>query len=317
MISVGHLFHKTFETMKSIKTILLITYISIISFNVFASDKKWTISGTITEFETNESIPYATVALYSKNKSNLITGVISNDNGQFLLEKISEGDYFIKISFMGYKDHFIDSLNFDRRITNIDLGTIQLKTNVEALNEVLVTSKAKAIKNTIDRQILSVSSNLSATGGTAVDALKLSPSIQIDSDDNVKLRGSANFIVLINGKPTTLSAQDVLKTITPAELKTEKDRVEFYYRQARLLHKINQENSAIEFYKKTISESNTLQTYFAPNSCLQLGYLYQEKNDPGKAEFYFKKAISYKRHEYKNSIDSKARSALAQLKSER
>ena len=64
--------------MKSIKTILLITYMSIISFNVFASDKKWTISGTITEFETNESIPYATVALYSKNESNLITGVMAN-----------------------------------------------------------------------------------------------------------------------------------------------------------------------------------------------------------------------------------------------
>ena len=203
--------------MKSIKTILLIGYISIISFNVFASDKKWTISGTITEYETNENIPYATVALYSKNESILITGVISNDNGQFLLEKISEGDYFIKISFMGYKDHFIDSINFSIADTNIDLGIIQLKTNIEALNEVLVNSKANAIKNTVDRQILSVSSNLSATGGTAVDALKLSPSIQIDTDNNVKLRGSANFIVLINGKPTTLSAQDVLKQ-TPANI---------------------------------------------------------------------------------------------------
>jgi uncharacterized protein HemY len=53
--------------------------------------------------------------------------------------------------------------------------------------------------------------------------------------------------------------------------------------------------------------------YFAPNACLQLGYIYQLQNKTTEAEEFFKRAISYRRHEYKNSIDSKARSALAQL----
>ena len=220
MISITPLYHQTkeiIEIMKQSKIKQLILGFFLISNILSATEIKWQITGKIIEEKTEEAIPYATVAIYNKIDSSVVTGTISDDNGQFLLEKISLGDYYLKISFMGYKDHFIDSINFNSADTNIDLGTIQLKTNLEALNEVLVTSKAKAIKNAVDRQILSVGSNLSATGGTAVDALRLSPSIQIDSDDNVKLRGSANFIVLINGKPTTLSAQDVLKQ-TPANI---------------------------------------------------------------------------------------------------
>ncbi len=114
-----------------------------------------------------------------------------------------------------------------------------------------------------------------------------------------------------------VDASNVMETISIDELKSEKDRVEFYYRKARLYHKTNRSNTAMEFYKKTIHESNSFQTYFAPNACLQLGYLYEEKMDVKNAELYYKKALTYKRHEYKNSIDTKARSALAQLNDRR
>ena len=214
-VSTRHLYHKIVETMKSIKLKLICICITLVSFRSFASDIKWTITGTITEYETNETIPYATVALYSKTDSSLITGVITNEDGVFSLEKISQGTYYLKISFMGYQDYTIDPLILNASEKTVDLGTIQLKPNIEALSEVVVTSKAKAIRNTVDKQIISVSSNQLATGGTAVDALRLSPSVQTDSDGNVKLRGNTNFIVLINGKPTTLKPNEVLKQ-TPA-----------------------------------------------------------------------------------------------------
>ena len=201
--------------MESLKTTLVLVSLSFLSFNALASEVKWSISGTIVEEQTMESIPYATVALYTKSESTLISGVITNEAGMFLVESVPQGDYYLKISFMGYKNHIIDPLVLEVSTTKIDLGTIQIKPDFEALTEVVVTSKVNAIRNTVDKQVLSVASNISATGGSAVDALKLSPSIQIDSDDNIKLRGSSNFIVLINGKPTTLSAQDILKN-TPA-----------------------------------------------------------------------------------------------------
>lgn len=201
--------------MKQLKFFQLIATLFLISNIGFASDAKWQITGKIVEDKTEEAIPYATVAIYNKIGSNVITGTISSDKGEFILERIPEGDYYIKISFMGFKDHTIYPISFNDTKRTIDLGIIKLQPDLESLDEVVVTSKASAIRNAVDKQIISVGSNLSAIGGTAVDALKLSPSVQTDADGNVKLRGSANFKVLVNGKPTTLSASDVLKQ-TPA-----------------------------------------------------------------------------------------------------
>lgn len=107
-------------------------------------------------------------------------------------------------------------------------------------------------------------------------------------------------------------AEKVLKTITSMDLLTLKDQTEYYYRKARLAHKQNQPQ-AESFYLETIRMTGQENWYFAPNACLQLGYIYQSQNKLREAAEYFQRALSYRRHPYKNSIDSKARSALAQL----
>lgn len=110
-------------------------------------------------------------------------------------------------------------------------------------------------------------------------------------------------------------AKDMFQSITPADLKTKKDEVEFYYRKARLAHKTNDIAAAKIFYKQTIDMSGDSQWYFAPNSALQLGYIAQAGRDFTAAKRYFELALTYKKHEYKNSIDGKAKSALERMKS--
>lgn len=107
-------------------------------------------------------------------------------------------------------------------------------------------------------------------------------------------------------------AQAIIAGVTGADLEEKKDQVEFYYRRARLAHRLNQPE-ATELYLRTIALTGQGNWYFAPNACLQLGYIYRSQNRIAEAAEYFQRALSYKRHEYKNSIDSKARSALAQL----
>jgi hypothetical protein len=92
-----------------------------------------------------------------------------------------------------------------------------------------------------------------------------------------------------------------------------KDKVEYFYRKGRIFQGMNQIDSARNCYEKTVELSGTLPYYFAPNAALQLGYLAAEKNDKATAKFYFKKALSYPKHEYKNSIDSKAKIGLSTL----
>jgi tetratricopeptide (TPR) repeat protein len=107
-------------------------------------------------------------------------------------------------------------------------------------------------------------------------------------------------------------AEKTLSECSEKDFGSRKDLTEYYYRKARLAHKMAKPE-AVTLYQKTIEMTGMETWYFAPNACLQLGYLFQAENDLPRAADYFERALSYKRHEYKNSIDSKARSALAQL----
>ncbi|MCI0751755.1 MAG: tetratricopeptide repeat protein [Flammeovirgaceae bacterium] len=109
-------------------------------------------------------------------------------------------------------------------------------------------------------------------------------------------------------------AKDLIQETSTGEFLILKDQVEFNYRKARFFHKTNQLSEAKQLYLESIKLSAENPWYFAPNACLQLGYIYEAEKKNSEAKIYFKKALSYKRHEYKNSIDSKAKSALEKLK---
>jgi len=108
-------------------------------------------------------------------------------------------------------------------------------------------------------------------------------------------------------------AFDLLKTLTLGQFQLKRDKLEYLYRTARLNHKGGSENDAITYYQKTIELSKEETYYFAPNSCLQLGYIYQSRNENAEAKKYFTAALGYKNYEYKNSIDNKAKAALNEL----
>jgi len=108
-------------------------------------------------------------------------------------------------------------------------------------------------------------------------------------------------------------ARDVISKSDQNNFNQLMDKVEFTYRIARLAHKTLELETAIKEYLKTVDKANNNQWYFAPNSCLQLGYIYLKLNKPEKAKFFFKKATEYKKHEYKSSIDNKAKIALRSL----
>jgi tetratricopeptide (TPR) repeat protein len=110
------------------------------------------------------------------------------------------------------------------------------------------------------------------------------------------------------------NARMLLDKIPQGELTTQKNRVEYYYRRARLEHGTKHFEASKIFYQQVIDMAGDESWYFAPNACLQMGYLFLEEKNEGRAKEYFKKALSYKHHEYKNSIDSKAKTALNRMR---
>ena len=200
--------------MKNIYT-LLIVYLFCGILGIKANDLKWKITGKVIENQTEQEVSYATVVLMQKSDQRIITGTITNEAGEFELNKIALGSYVLKISFMGYQEKIIEDFILNDSQATINLGLIRLKPNLEALEAVEISAKIAPVSNSIDKQVIQVDKNLSAQGGSAVDAIKLSPSAQTTADGGISLRGSTNFKVLINGKPTTMDPNSVLKQ-TPA-----------------------------------------------------------------------------------------------------
>jgi TolA-binding protein len=109
-------------------------------------------------------------------------------------------------------------------------------------------------------------------------------------------------------------ARELLNAIAAdKDLPAIRDQVEYYYRKARLEHKTEQLAAARLFYQQTIDMAGEESWYFAPNACLQMGYILEAEKNKAGARNFFRKALTYKKHEYKNSIDSKAKSALARI----
>ncbi len=109
-------------------------------------------------------------------------------------------------------------------------------------------------------------------------------------------------------------AQVIMQSLSFAELKNLKEQTEYFYRKARLAHKTEELAAAKIYYEETIRLAKENPWYFAPNAALQLGYIYRDQKNYPIAKRYFELALTYKRHEYKSSIDSKSHAALEELK---
>jgi hypothetical protein len=195
-----------------------LTMVLVLAFSTSASASNDPISdgkitGTVLDADDDISIPYATVALYSKPDSSFVTGTATDNEGRFSLEEVSDGDYYLVINFIGYSKQIISDVTVVKGERKLDLGTVKLSKATQALDEVEITAERNAVQYKIDKKVVHVSKNLSAVGSTLTDALENVPSIQTDAEGNVTLRGSSNFTVLIDGKPTALSGSDALKQI--------------------------------------------------------------------------------------------------------
>jgi len=171
------------------------------------------IKGAVVDDQTEQPVEYATVALYKASNDSLLTGTVTDYLGHFKIEQPAPDEYYVEITFIGYET--LQSEDFQVNITeeNVNLGNIRLKLSRSMLREIEIVSKSAAIEYRIDKKVINVDKQITAAGGTAVNVLENIPSVQVDVEGNVSLRGSTGFTVLIDGKPTILEPSDALRQI--------------------------------------------------------------------------------------------------------
>lgn len=180
-------------------------------FAVFYQFTSAQITGKIIESEEQNPLEYASVAIYNTKSKALVTGVVTNANGQFLIPAVKQGNYFIEISFIGYQKKTISSIIIKKKGEKKNIGIVKLTLGKEnLLNEVVIKADKKTVLHKIDRQVFDTKKFQNTQGGNAVDVVKNLPSVTIDGLGEISVRGSKGFTVLINGKPTQGDASAIL-----------------------------------------------------------------------------------------------------------
>ena len=173
------------------------------------------ITGKVLDKETKEPLEYATVAFFSKQENKIVTGGITDVKGNFSIP-VPAGVYDVSIEYISFKKITIANRSLT---TDTDLGVFEMEIDAQALGEIEVIAERTTVEIKLDKKIYNVGKDLTVSGGTVSDVLDNVPSVSVDVEGNVALRGNDNVRILINGKPSGLvglNSTDALRQL-PAE----------------------------------------------------------------------------------------------------
>ena len=181
--------------------------------NTALPDSKGSIKATILDAKTNAPIEFASVTIHKAKDSTMIGGSATGVGGELFIPNVPEGDYYVKVSFIGYEKTTISNVKITQAKQDVSLGTIKMNPADVKMNTVNVVGEKPTEEYKLDKRVINVGKDNVAAGGTALDVLQNHPSVQVDQSGNVLLRGSSNFTVLVNGRPGVLQGSDALKQI--------------------------------------------------------------------------------------------------------
>ena len=201
--------------MKFVYSITLVALLCI-SPNLFAQDKlpkKIKLKGIVTEKVSKQALEYATISLVNTSTLKIEGGGITNNKGEFEVA-INAGTYDLKIEFISFKTSVLKNQQYTE---NKNLGTLTLEEDYTQLNQVEVRAEKSTVEIKLDKKVYNVGQDLVVKGGTVSDVLDNIPSVTVDVEGNVTLRGNDNVRILIDGKPTNaINISEALRLI-PAD----------------------------------------------------------------------------------------------------
>ncbi|MFH6604096.1 TonB-dependent receptor domain-containing protein [Maribacter algicola] len=159
------------------------------------------ITGTVLDNDTNQPLEYATLVLQNIRNPDRITGGVTNAEGKFEVETMP-GRYNVSVEYISFQTYKAENQQFT---TSTDLGVIKLKVDVEQLEAVEVVGERTTVELRLDKKVYNVGSDLTVKGGSVTDVLDNVPSVSVDVEGNISLRGNESVRILINGKPSALS----------------------------------------------------------------------------------------------------------------
>lgn len=204
------------------KTFYFFLLALLIGSNSFAGIKTGTISGSIVD-EQHKPIDYVTIGLFRASDSTLVKTSLTNPEGKFEFVNVAAGNYFIKVSMMGYANFKGKVFTLEENQANLKLIEIRLQTTSKALNTVNVTATKPLIERRSDKLVMNVENSSILVGSTALEVLQKAPGVTVDQNDNISMQGKKGVLIMIDGKLTYMSNADVanlLRNMQSSQLET-------------------------------------------------------------------------------------------------
>ncbi|WP_423148268.1 TonB-dependent receptor domain-containing protein [Rubrolithibacter danxiaensis] len=190
------------------KILLLVPVLFFIASPLLCAQSAGKISGSIDD-NTNQPLESATILLLKLPDSSLVKTSLSGTDGKFVFENLKEGSYSLKVSMMGYTSFRSKNIVIDAANPHIELPVITLQTNPNMLKEVAVLGQKSLIEQKTDRTVVNVDALISNTGTNALELLEKTPGVTVDQNGSISLKGKSGVLVLIDDRPTYLSAADL------------------------------------------------------------------------------------------------------------
>ncbi|MDT8323038.1 MAG: TonB-dependent receptor, partial [Bacteroidota bacterium] len=175
------------------------------------------ITGVVVDAGTGEPLAYANIVLRHEADGEVAAATYSGETGEFLLPRLGAGRYELTVSYVGYTEKKIAGLEITADTKQHDVGRIALVEKAIDVGAVTVEAERPTEEFHLDKKVINVGKSLQNRGGSALDVLRDQPSVRVDANDNVTLRGSSNFTVLVNGRPHPFQGSDALRQL-PANL---------------------------------------------------------------------------------------------------
>lgn len=179
------------------------------------------VYGFVTDSLTGKPAEFASVALLRVRDSLPVAGVLADEKGSFTMTEVPFGRFILKISSIGFDDYASQPVAITPAQSDLDMGRIAIHARAKRLKEVEVAGEKSEYVNALDRKVYNLDKNIVNTGGTATEVLRNIPSVTVDMDGNISLRGSGNVNVLIDGKPSGITGstrQAVLQQIPASSI---------------------------------------------------------------------------------------------------
>ena len=165
------------------------------------------VKGDIIDTSTGEALPFVNVAVYNRTTGEFVKGAVSDAEGAFNVTGLPYGQYTLKLSYIGYTTVTGEFALTERR-RHANMKTMSMSEDSQTLEEVTVTAQRPSMRLEVDRKSFDVSQDISNAGGAASDVLENIPSVEVDTDGNISLRGNTSVEVWINGKASGLTSDN-------------------------------------------------------------------------------------------------------------